>query len=247
MSKQPKQTAREAKIQSLETFTSLLKEEPTKERQKKRLLSRGKMQSSADVRTRFVRYVKAIDGFNEARKENMVAKIELQRIMDIPLYESKLIAERRYWDCGIDDKGHFWFKNDPKSFEQRYKDFKRQLKLEETYDDADFFFDNETSGVPSEVPSDVSADVPEYDEEGFPNRDFEEDFLSYVAVFKKITPITKKAEVFSKDLNHDQQARLFNQLPPRTKASLIPLLSPEEQENLNGALDAIKNAVAVGS
>lgn len=157
MAKQPKQTAREAKIQSLETFTTLLQEEPTKERHKKRFLSKDKMSSDPDISRVFNRYGGAVNGFNLSRFELMESKVELQRKMDIPLYESKKIVERRYWDCGLDDKGNFWYKNTPeKSFEERRRDFLRQIKAELAYDDDDIFFDKE----PPATPADTSGGTP---------------------------------------------------------------------------------------
>lgn len=165
MAKAPKQSARDAKLQTLDSFTSLLREEPTKERYKKRLLSGAKMQQNNAIKVRFTRYSNAIQSFNAARRENMEAKIELQRFLKTPLYESKLIIDPVKWDCGINNDGSFWFKDDEKSFEERYKDFQRQIGTDQAYDDGRLFFDN--SDTPATT-SNTSADTSEGTSGGTP-------------------------------------------------------------------------------
>jgi hypothetical protein len=232
MAKQPKQTARDAKIHALDTFTSLLREEPTKERHKKRFLSRGKMQSDNEVRQRFTKYANAIEAFNQARMANMQAKISLQRLMDVPLYESKLINERKFWDCGIDDKGNFWFKNDPKSFEERWKDFKRQIKSEQAYDDADIFFDKEGSGTSADMSEDTLEGTSESTASGTVNYHMEVYFQNDPQAFLeewRTKPPEQQTAIYRGELNDTERRDFFEMLTKDEQRSLYDQLTEMEK------------------
>jgi hypothetical protein len=153
--------AKETNVDKFARFVDTVREEPKRERIVTRGFSKEKMERDPDVKEKFSRYATAVVKFNASRIENMESKYDLQEALDLILYESKKIKERKMWDCGIDkDDGHFWYKDDPKSYVERKKDFERQIGSKTAFDDADVFFTNEPRSTSADASGGSSGGTP---------------------------------------------------------------------------------------
>jgi hypothetical protein len=238
-----KQTARDAKLTALDTFTSLLREEPAKERNKSRILSKQKLEANAQVKARYEAYVKAVQTFKLARNTLMTTKNNLQAILDMPLYEAEKISQRKFWDFVLDEHGNMRYKNDERSYEEKAINYARQANAKPIYDDEDISFDWLDKDTP-EDPGGTSEGTPEDTKYGLPAGTMDslpgslgDDVQGYLNTFRKIEGIKKRVLFFRDELSYgegeaQEQALFFGWLDSKEQKPLWARLNQEEKTRL---------------
>jgi len=238
MSKQLRQTPRDAKIAALDTFTSLLKQEPTKDRIKTRFVSKQKLASDANVKERYESYALAVKLFNKARNDLMRTKIRLQRILDTPFVQARKISQSQFWDFKLDENGNMLFKDDTQSYVERYKNFKHQMKIERNYEDDDIKFDW-TKEDAAQDRSEVVKSTAEGTLEGtsyispFTNGStFTDNAQLFLETYREILTIEDRYEFYRRELAADEENVFFTMLNDEERASLYPHLDDEEKARI---------------